>query len=378
MHAEVVFNRFVTPQADKAIFHIRLNLSQALAYQPGDWLMVTPHNPSGLVTACLQALNLSDTTSVTLPRHEPMPLGEALHAHLELTQLQPAVLNKLQRHFGWSLWPDRQAMMAYAQGRDVLDLIDDLLAQQPELAEPDQARDFVTLLAPLAPRFYSIASAPEAVGETEVDLLYRQVVYERARRQRYGAASNVLSGSEPGDRLEVEWNLNPHFKLPEDQPDSEADASTPIVMIGAGTGLAPYLGFLQRRFGAHATSTAQQAWLFFGETHADQTDLLAATLPQSMLASWQQLGLKVSKAFSRDQAHKVYVQDRIWEARDTLMQWLDQGAYVYLCGDQSKMAPEVTQCFTSVLEQVGGQTPDQAAATWKHWRQIKRVQYDVY
>jgi sulfite reductase (NADPH) flavoprotein alpha-component len=381
MQAEVVFNRLLTPEADKAIYHLRLSLPAPLSYQPGDWLMATPHNPPQLVQACLNALCLSEQTLITLPKHDEMPLSQALHAHLELTQLQPAVLNKLQRRFGWSIWPDRQAMMAFAEGRDLLDLIEFLKTEYPELAQPDKALAFCQLLAPLSPRFYSIASAPEALGDTQVDLLYRQVVYERARRVRYGAASNVLSGSQPGDKQVVEHNPNPHFKLPEDQPDSEAGEHTPIMMIGAGTGLAPYFGFLQRRFAEHASDQSNQnhqAWLFFGEAHAGKTDLLRAVLPEPILTAWQQQGLQITTAFSRDQAEKIYVQQRLWQARSEVMDWLDRGAHLYLCGDQAQMATQVAQCLIEILQQEGGQTPDQAQATWKHWRQIKRVQYDVY
>ena len=401
MQAEVVFNRLLTPQADKSIYLMRLSIPTPIDYRPGDWLMVSPKNPPALVEAVLRALGVSGDVCLHVRSAGQMPLAHALSDHLELSQVNPAVLNKLQRTLGTTerprIWADRAEMMAYAQNKDILDVIALLQAHawlpQPEAVATQadaasQALQLCQCLAPLSPRFYSIASAPEAVGATQVDVLYRQVVYTHAQRVRYGVTSHGLSASQPGDCLTVEHNPNTHFKLPEDLPEAvtaqaldtakmPVPGEIPIVMIGAGTGLAPFLGFLQKRFAQNHLSPDHQAWLFIGERDAQTTDLVSECVPSSVLSAWQTQGLHLVKAYSQAVDDPAYVQDKVWAARDQIVALIDQGAWFYVCGSQENLAGAVESCLCQIL-QSQGQSPDQAAETWRHWRKSKRVQMDVY
>lgn len=365
MRATVLFNALLTPNhPEKSIYHLGLETEAALDYLPGDWLMVSAENSPDLVDLVLQQLQLRGDEVITLKRFGEMTVREALRYHLELTQLNPAILNKLKREMGLDDWADRAAMMAYAEGRDIVDL----LQAYPQLT----GLAVCHYLTPLAPRYYSIASAPKAVGDKRVDLVYRQVAFVREARERNGVVTTALSGLQPGDEIDVALSRNRNFKLPHLLEEAMRTTAS-IIMVGAGTGIAPFIGFLQEWFLDEARARNHQAWLFFGETHRDKSHLFATTL-----AEWEAKGLHLRTAFSRDQAHKIYVQDRLWEAREAIWNLLSDGAFLYVCGDKNQLKTAVEDTFVRILCTEGGLDEAAAIRLWQAWKKSRRVQFDVY
>lgn len=365
MNFVVEENRCITPNSkDKSIYYLTLTLfndsDEALGYQPGDWLTIQPQNSPQMVSALLAELDLTGNESIELRRPGLVTVQQALESHLELTQLNPAILNKLQRQLGLGDWADRQAMMDYANGRDILDL----LALYPQLKA--QGVEFLNWLSPLSPRYYSIASASNE--QQTVSILYKAVKYQNLGRQRFGVASNYLQDTQPGQVLQGGLKPNPTFKLPE-------KASTPIVMIGAGTGLAPFIGFMQHRERQQvAGQDLGEALLFFGETH-QQTNCLFC----DEFRDWQKQGLVDNfYAFSRDQADKVYVSNRLLEQGDRLWDLLNNQAEFYICGSQAKLAESVKDALMKILQQQGAMSEEQAQNYWRCLKQEKRLQMDVY
>ncbi|PLA74263.1 NADP oxidoreductase [Hydrogenovibrio sp. SC-1] len=362
MQAEVRFNQLLTSNhPDKSIYHLGLKTTQPLNYQPGDWLMVFVENPPSLVDAVLAALHLTGQETLTVKRVGEVTVAEALQSHLEIRLLAPATLNKLKRSFQLSDWPDRQAMMDYADGKDLLDLLSDY----PLLT----GTAVCDCLTPLAPRYYSIASCKEVVGEHRVDLVYRQVGYQQRGRWRQGLVTTTLSQKNEGDWLEVALSPNRSFKL----PDSEASKSSDIIMVAAGTGIAPFIGFCQHWFAASNPVKKGQAWLFFGETHQSKSFLF-----ESQLQQWVQQGLQLRTAFSQDQAEKVYVQDRLWQERAALWPMLMKGAHLYVCGSQKKLWQGVEKTLLAMIVEQQGASFEEAEATLRFWKKAGQVQLDVY
>lgn len=353
----------LTPACDdKTIYHLVLTPSagETLHYEPGDWLTLNVRNQPEWVEALLQRLGLSGDEMVEVRRAGSVSSRAALIEHLEISQLNPAILNKLQRQYQLGDWVDRQAMIDYAYGRDILDLLEAF----PSLCA--LGVEFLTLLSPLAPRYYSIASAQAAVGN-EVHLLIRLVAYHNAvasGRVHYGVASYAVSQLQIGEAVEVELKSNPTFKLP-------ANPLTPIIMLGAGTGLAPYIAFMQQRA---AQPDSGQNWLFFGETH-----LACSFLFGELLQDWQAQGkLQLNTAFSRDQAKKHYVQHEMAQHQAALWDWLQQGAHIYVCGSQHQFAKGVEAAFIALFMQCGEMDEMQARDTWQALRKARRLQLDVY
>lgn len=353
----------LTPACDdKTIYHLVLTPSagETLHYEPGDWLTLTVKNQPEWVEALLQRLRLSGDELVEVRRAGQVSSRMALTEYLEISQLNPAILNKLQRQYQLGDWADRQAMIDYAYGRDILDLLDAF----PSLCE--LGAEFLTLLSPLAPRYYSIASAQVAVGN-EVHLLIRLVEYQNSSvsgRMHYGVASYAVSQLQIGDGVEVELKSNPTFKLP-------ANHQTPIIMLGAGTGLAPYIAFMQQRA---AQADSGHNWLFFGETHRACSFLFG-----ELLQAWQTQGkLLLNTAFSRDQAEKHYVQHEIAQHQTALWDWLQQGAHLYLCGSQEQLAKGVEAAFIELFRECGEMSEPEARDYWQALRKARRLQLDVY
>ena len=361
--AKIQSNQLLTPNADKAIYSIELmpeDLSQTFDYQPGDWALISGVNPKPLVEQVLTLLQLDFNDEIELKRFGNLPAGKALSECLEITQLNPAILNKLQRQFqiGLEIWPDRASMMAYAKGKDVIDLLEAF----PEVRA--LGVEFLQLLSPLAPRYYSIASANVAGDNfsAPLRLLYRRVEYQAHGRTRLGVASNWLANQPAGEVLAVEIKSNPTFKLP-------AGKNTPIIMIASGTGLAPFLGFMEQR----VTNQETDNWLFFGETHPDETCLHC-----EKLNAWQSSkALEVDYAFSRIEP-KSYVQDILKHNADKVWEKWKQGAVVYLCGSQNKMAVAVQNLWQQWFTEKLNLSEAEAADYWQQMRKEKRIQMDVY
>ena len=367
MNLSVAANTCLTGNSiDKSIYYLTLripqNSAENLSYEVGDWLTVQPENSSKMVSDILQELALTGNETIELRRAGLVTSKQALQKHLELTQLNPAILNKLQRQMGLGDWADRQAMMDYAFGRDILDLLS-LFPQLKELG-----LEFLAFLSPLAPRYYSIASAPVNTTTTEVSILYKAVQYETNQRIRYGVASSMLKNCKKGDVLKVELKSNPTFKLPK-------NSEVPIIMVGAGTGLAPFIGFMQsREQSAQLGELPGEALLFFGETHQKTNCLFC-----DEFKGWQAQGLvDCYYAFSRDQTEKIYVQQRIVEQAEKVWALMNKGAHFYICGSQTQLAESVKQTMLELFQTQGEISKEEAQEFWLELKRNKRLQMDVY
>jgi sulfite reductase (NADPH) flavoprotein alpha-component len=350
--------------------HIEIELGDSsLAYEAGDALGVQPSNDPALVEGILQALGLDPGVPVSLGPSVPggsIDLGEALANRWVLTQPSPALVKRLAELAPGSLIaslsdpsrrPDLESWMA---GRDVLDA----LRSAPE-ARLD-ATELGSLLRPLQPRLYSIASSPKA-HPGEVHLTVGTVRYEAHGRSRLGVAScwladRVVPGVTP---VPVFVQVSRHFRPP-------SDPSRPMIMVGPGTGIAPFRAFLQER---RATGATGKNWLFFGDQRR-ATDYLYS----SELDPLHRDGFltRLDLAFSRDQESKVYVQDRMREQFGALWQWLEEGAHFYVCGDARRMAKDVEAALRTVIQTAGGRTEEQASEYLESLRSEGRYQKDVY
>ncbi|MCX8047905.1 MAG: sulfite reductase [NADPH] flavoprotein alpha-component, partial [Anoxybacillus gonensis] len=332
-------------------------------FEPGDALGVFPKNDPELVDLIIQEMKWNPDTPVSVEEKEE-PLREALQ-YLEVTVLTDQLLQKLAEfskndEFHAFLSSEQEAKRKeYIKGRDVLDVLREF---GPWEMTPEQ---FVSSLRKLQPRFYSIASSLAAYPE-EVHITVGAVRYEAHGRLRKGVCSTFCAERlHIGDKLPVFIHHNPNFKLPK-------DANTPIIMIGPGTGVAPFRSFLQER---EAIGAKGKSWLFFGDQHF-VTDFLYQTEWQA----WLKNGVltKMDVAFSRDTDKKVYVQHRMLEQSEQLFRWLQDGAVVYVCGDKQNMARDVHETLIHIVAQEGNMTREQAEAYIAEMQKQKRYQRNVY
>ncbi|TVX97893.1 assimilatory sulfite reductase (NADPH) flavoprotein subunit [Paenibacillus cremeus] len=367
-HAEVLENLNLNGAgSEKETHHLEISLEGSnLQYEPGDSLGIYPENHPRLVDELIEAMGWNADQSITINKNgEQLPLREALLRHYEITVLTKPLLEQAAQLAPSSklsalLEAGReQELKSYASGRDVLDLVQDYgLKGVP-------AEQFVTILRKLPARLYSISSSPKASPD-EVHVTVRAVRYESQGRERYGVCSvHLAERSEPGAKLPVFIQHNENFKLPE-SPD------TPIIMIGPGTGAAPFRAFLAEK---EETGAEGKTWLFFGDQRF-RTDFLY----QIEWQRWLKDGVlsRMDVAFSRDTDQKVYVQHRMLERSRELYQWLQEGAYVYVCGDEKRMAHDVNSALLTILEQEGRLSSEEAVEYLNRMKQNKRYQRDVY
>ncbi|MBW4083005.1 assimilatory sulfite reductase (NADPH) flavoprotein subunit [Paenibacillus sp. S150] len=367
-HAEVLENLNLNGRgSDRETRHLELSLAGSnITFEPGDSLGVYPENHPRLVDEIIAAMGWDAGESVPQNKKgEEGPLREALLRHYEITVLtrplleQAAKLSTAAALHGLLLPDKAQQLKEYIQGRDLLDLIQDFAPWNVP------ARSFVTILRKLPARLYSIASSYNA-NPDEVHFTVRAVRYEAHGRQRYGVCSvHCAERVQPGDTLPVYIQNNPNFKLP-------ASPDVPVIMIGPGTGVAPFRSFLEER---EEQGAEGKTWLFYGDRHF-VTDFLYQTDWQRMLKD----GVlnKLDVAFSRDTEEKVYVQHRILEHSSELYAWLQEGAHIYVCGDEKHMAHDVHSALISVIQEEGGLSPEAAAAYLDSLQQEQRYQRDVY
>jgi sulfite reductase (NADPH) flavoprotein alpha-component len=350
--AEVLSNTVLTDAGStKEVFHLALSLEDSgIQYQPGDILAVSVPNAPELVEQVLRLSGLAADEVVVLQGQE-LPLYQVLQEHRELSSVT-------RRQ--WQAYAPPLAQMVAADWLDAADWVDVLQAFPSQL--PAQA--FVDVLRPLQPRQYSIASSPTAHAD-EVHLLIKRVVYDFQGRTHLGVASNGLAQVTAGMRVAVSVKENPHFKLPE-------EPQTPVIMIGAGTGVAPFRSFLFER---EAQGIRGKTWLFFGEQRFRSDFLYQAEWLQLMENGTLE---RMNVAFSRDQAQKQYVQHRLRESAVEVYQWLTAGAHVYVCGDMHGMAKDVHQALLAIVQEQGGYTEADASALLEQWIAQRRYQRDVY
>lgn len=341
--------------------HIEMSLEgAALSYEPGDALGVQPRNRPELVRQIIELLGASADQAVQLS-DTTLSLAEALSTRLELAQVSASGLRKYAK-FGSDtlseLVQNSDATQAYLRGRDWQDVL-----QEHPLSI--NCHDFVAILPELASRSYSIASSLLAHPE-EVHLLVSRVTYTTYGRQRSGVASGYLADQvQVGQRVPVWVEPNTHFRLPE-------DSSIPIVMIGAGTGIAPFRAFLEARA---ATGATGKNWVVFGNRNF-RSDFTY----QVEWLKWRDQGVltRMDIAFSRDRGPKRYVTDELRERGKELYAWLEEGARIYVCGDRAKLSTSVDQVLIDAFVTHGGQSIDRAAQTLSELTAHHRYLKDVY
>ena len=361
--SKLLVNRLMTEGSDKETRHFELSLKDSgLDYFPGDSLGILPTNCEGVVNDLLSAVGLNGNESVEIGESN-MLLNEALLNRLACTVLSKIQIKKFNEFAGSKKLSDllqvtnKDALVDYMWGRELIDLF--LEFPQSEM----NAQDFVGLLRTLPPRLYSIASSLSAHPE-EVHLTVAIVRYEEHGRKRKGVCSSYLA-ERVGDTIPCYLHPNKNFKLPE-------DSSTPIIMVGPGTGIAPFRAFIEER---QVTGSKGKNWLFFGD-RSQNTDYLYG----NEWEFYQKDGIlnKLDLAWSRDQQEKVYVQHKMIEKKAELWIWLQNGATFYVCGDASRMAKDVDHALRTIAQDEGSMSEEDAAAWLKGLQREKRYLKDVY
>lgn len=361
--AQLAVKQKITGRAsDKDVRHIEIDLGDSgLRYQPGDALGVWFDNDPALVDELVQLLWLKGDEPVEV-EGQTLPLAQALRSHFELTQNTTPIVDKyaaLSRDETLiGLLADKAALQHYAHNTPIVDMV----RQAPADLSAEQ---LIGLLRPLTPRLYSIASS-QAENESEVHITVGVVRYDIDGRARSGGASGFLADrlEEDGDvRVFIEHNDN--FRLP-------ANPETPVIMIGPGTGIAPFRAFMQQR---DADGAGGKNWLFFGNPHFTEDFLYQV--------EWQRyvkdgLLTRIDLAWSRDQQHKIYVQDKLREQGAEVWRWIQEGAHIYVCGDANRMAKDVENTLLELVAEHGGMDTEQADEFLSELRLERRYQRDVY
>ncbi len=339
----------------KEVRHFELSVAgSGLSYEPGDALGVMPSNCPGLVGQVLAAMRCDGEEAVFLKNRGEMSLRMALEKHLDLGRLSKELLGLVETH---ASAVDISSGRSLPEGADVLDL---LLGPLRNV----EALEFVSACRRLQPRLYSISSSPKA-HPGEVHLTVGVVRYELNGRPRKGVCSTFLAESAASGTVPVFFHEAKSFRLPN-------DPLAPIIMVGPGTGVAPFRAFLEER---RAVGAAGRNWLFFGDQRRDCDFLyreeLEGYLKDGVLS-------RLDLAFSRDGAAKVYVQHRMRENALRLWDWLEEGAHFYVCGDASRMAKDVETALLEVIQEQGSKTSEMAHEYLTALRKAGRYQRDVY
>ncbi|HEY5345382.1 MAG TPA: sulfite reductase subunit alpha [Verrucomicrobiae bacterium] len=352
------------PGSGKEVRHFEIALgSSGLTYEVGDALGVIPENCPELVTQILAALNATGDEPVKTEAGI-IPLRDAFTKYFDLAKPTSELLAEIAKRnptneIAVLLTPERaDDLKKWLRGRDVLDV---LACAQNKFTFVE----LLPLLRKLAPRLYSISSSPKA-HPGEVHLTVGAVRYESLGRKRKGVASTFLADlAEKSGAVKVFVSPSHGFKPP-------TNGDTPMIMVGPGTGIAPFRAFLEERA---ATGATGKNWLLFGDQKRS-----ADFLYEELLTGWQKNNFltRLDLAFSRDQAEKIYVQDRMIENAAELWAWLEAGAHFYVCGDASRMAKDVDAALHKVIETVGGKSADDAKAYVAKLKSDKRYQRDVY
>jgi sulfite reductase alpha subunit-like flavoprotein len=336
---------------------------ESVSYQAGDALGVWPRNGKRLVDEWLTVTGLDGETAVQVAGHGSMSLRAALIDRFEIAHISPDLLRFVQQHTGNAelaelMKPENKAALAdWAWGRQSVDL----LGQCKVTASVDQ---WLSALKPLQPRLYSISSSPKE-NPREVHLTVSPVRYNFQGVPRRGVCSTYLADRCPGDEAAIYVRTSSNFRPP-------SDPHTPMIMIGPGTGIAPFRGFLQER---RALGHTGPNWLFFGEQHA-ATDYYYRDEIEQMHADGFLTELDL--AFSRDQQHKVYVQHLMRQRGSQIWRWLQDGAQLYVCGNADPMAKDVDRTLCEIAAQHGNLEPDAARAYVQSLSADKRYHRDVY
>ncbi len=356
--AEILSVQKITGRdSSKDVRHVEVDLGDSgIRYLPGDSLGVLPTNPDPLVEVLLSQTRLDPTAEVTID-HRQTTLQQALASDKEITLLSRPLVEMVadQQPQLQSILEDRDKLARFFASHQLTDLV----AQYPLAWQP---QEFVDALRDLTPRLYSIASSPDTVPE-EAHLTVSVVQYERFGRPHWGSASSFLAGDTARAPVYVEGN--DHFRLP-------ADPTAPIIMVGAGTGVAPYRAFIEHRQQHGHTG---DNWLVFGERN-----FASDFLYQLEWLRYRKRGVldRLDVAFSRDQKNKIYVQHRLLENASAIYDWLQRGAHFYVCGDAVHMAGDVHEALLAIARNEGRMSDDKAREYVSDLKQSRRYQRDVY
>ncbi len=365
-HSNVNVNVQITAEgSEKETRHIELALEEGMTYTPGDAVGIIPENRPQAVEDVLKALGYTGTERVLDHYKVEISLEEALRTRLTTGKLSRGAITQLAKlapeHEGLKglTGPDNRAKAEdYCWGREFVDLITDFPGV---ITDPQQ---LFNILPRLTPRMYSISSSQKAHPDS-VHTTVRVIRYESHGRDRQGVASGHLGDrSHVGTTMPIFLHSNNNFRLPEN-PD------TPIIMIGPGTGIAPFRAFLEER---QVDGAKGKNWLFFGEQRS-KLDFLYQEQLEGMVKDGF---LTLHTAFSRDQHNKVYVQDRIAENAKAVYEWLEEGAYFYVCGDATRMAKDVELALLDAIAKGSNGTLDHANEYLANMKKQKRYQRDVY
>ena len=351
--------------SDKETRHIEFLLDNfGEEYEVGDCLVVLPQNDPALVELLMSTLGWDPGDQIQISEDgDTISLEEALTSYFEITKLTRPLLQNAAAYFDNEALEDKvqdsEWIQNYIEGRDFIDLLNDF---PPEELEPE---DLYQILRKLPPREYSISSSYQSLPD-EVHITVGAVRYNTHGRDRSGVCSvQFAERIQPGDTVPIYLKRNPNFKFPK-------DGDTPVIMIGPGTGIAPFRAHMQER---EEYGYKGNTWLFFGDQHFT-TDFLYQTEWQE----WLKDGVleKMNVAFSRDTDQKVYVQHRIAEHSKEFNEWLEKGASIYICGDEKNMAKDVHQAIRNVLVKEQNLTEEDAESYLKQMKKDKRYQRDVY
>ncbi len=334
--------------SSKQTHHIEIEAEDDVAYEPGDSLGLIPHNKQETVDNILSLTGADGDTEIEF-RNEKLSLREALTRKINIIYLPERVVKQYAATVQQDI-PDTR-----------IDLLD-LLRIYP-VKDAAQFEQVVSVLEPMAPRLYSISSSPEAHG-SEIHLTVARDIFHINNELKHGLCSDHLCLLEPGTAIDFHIHKNNQFRLPANDKD--------VIMIGPGTGIAPFRSFLAER---DALGAEGRNWLFFGDQKFT-TDFLY----QTEIQNWSQTGVltKVNLAFSRDQASKIYVQHRMLENADELWQWINDGAHIYICGARNPMSNDVENTLLQIIERQGGKTITEAIAYLDAMKDENRYLLDVY
>ncbi|MGW9941501.1 sulfite reductase (NADPH) flavoprotein alpha-component [Staphylococcus hominis] len=333
-------------------------------YEVGDCLVVLPQNDPALVELLMSTLGWDPGDQIQISEDgDTISLEEALTSYFEITKLTKPLLQNAAAYFDNEALEDKvqdsEWIQKYIEGRDFIDLLNDFPSEE---LEPE---DLYQILRKLPPREYSISSSYQSLPD-EVHITVGAVRYNTHGRDRSGVCSvQFAERIQPGDTVPIYLKRNPNFKFPK-------DGDTPVIMIGPGTGIAPFRAHMQER---EEYGYKGNTWLFFGDQHFT-TDFLYQTEWQE----WLKDGVleKMNVAFSRDTDQKVYVQHRIAEHSKEFNEWIEKGASIYICGDEKNMAKDVHQAIRNVLVKEQNLTEEDAESYLKQMKKDKRYQRDVY
>ncbi|MBA3544189.1 MAG: sulfite reductase subunit alpha [Chthoniobacterales bacterium] len=364
--ARVVVNRRLnSPDSEKDTRHFELSLEGSdLSFEVGESMAVYPTNCPNLVDEILDALDAKGDETVPNNKGTPTNFREALLRDYRITQPTPKCLQAIAERASAApllqelLDPERkQDLDTYLWGMEIIDF----LLEHPSVKfEPPE---FVALLSKLQPRLYSVASSLKAFPEA-VHFIIDVVTYESHGRKRKGVCSTFLA-ERCADSPAPVFPSKSKFHLPEDN-------DAPIIMVGPGTGVAPFRAFLQER---QAIGARGKTWLFFGAQRAQSDFYYRKEFEKFMTDGWL---TRLDTAFSRDQQHKIYVQHRMTGSSGELWKWLEEGAYFYVCGDAKRMAKDVDAALRQIVRQQGGLDPEEANEYVEKLKAEKRYRRDVY